>query len=72
MDGNQVAHAGRAAFGGQLKDKAKAKATARRREGERDGPVLGGADYVELMLGGRRKAAAEAAKLPQDPDPDSP
>ena len=24
MDGNQVAHAGRAAFGGQLKDKAKA------------------------------------------------
>ncbi|KAM5538597.1 hypothetical protein V8D89_007626 [Ganoderma adspersum] len=52
-----------------LKDKA--KGSTRRREGDRDGPVLGGADYVELMLGGRRKAAAEAAKLPQDPDPDS-
>ena len=52
-----------------LKDKAKVSASARRREGgERDGPVLGGADYVELMFGGRRKAAAEAAKLPQDPD----
>ncbi|PIL22959.1 hypothetical protein GSI_15656 [Ganoderma sinense ZZ0214-1] len=49
-----------------LKDKAKASASARRRDG--DGPVLGGADYVELMLGGRRRAAAEAAKLPQDPD----
>ena len=46
--------------------KAKAKASKGKREG--DGPVLGGADYVELMLGGRRKAAAEAAKLPQDAD----
>ena len=48
-----------------LKDKA--KASARRRDDD-SGPVLGGADYVELMLGGRRKAAAEAAKLPKDPD----
>ncbi len=52
-----------------LKDKARASG-ARRREGD-DGPVLGGADYVELMLGSRRKAAAEAAKLPMDPDSDS-
>ncbi|EJF56650.1 hypothetical protein DICSQDRAFT_174693 [Dichomitus squalens LYAD-421 SS1] len=46
--------------------KEKAKAHKSKREG--DIPVLGGADYVELMLGGRRKAAAEAAKLPKDPD----
>ena len=46
--------------------KEKAKASKHKREG--DGPVLGGADYVELMLGSRRKAAAEAAKLPKDPD----
>ncbi|KAF8551703.1 hypothetical protein OG21DRAFT_1370268, partial [Imleria badia] len=26
--------------------------------------VLGGADYVTLLLGGRRKAADEATKLP--------
>ena len=42
----------------------KAKASKRRKDAE--GPVLGGADYVELMLGGRKKAMAEAAKLPRD------
>lgn len=31
-----------------------------------EGPVLGGADYVTLMLGGRRKAEEEAKKLPHD------
>ena len=31
-----------------------------------DGRVLGGADYVELMMGGRRKAKEEAMKLPRD------
>ncbi|KAI0771109.1 hypothetical protein BD413DRAFT_476290 [Trametes elegans] len=45
----------------------KAKAGKHKRAG--DGPVLGGADYVGLMLGGRRKAREEAAKLPQDPEP---
>ncbi|KAI8978870.1 hypothetical protein BD414DRAFT_421486 [Trametes punicea] len=44
----------------------KAKASKHKREG--DGPVLGGADYVELMLGSRRKAKEEAAKLPKDPE----
>ncbi|KAI0755366.1 hypothetical protein C8Q80DRAFT_1266833 [Daedaleopsis nitida] len=47
--------------------KEKAKASKHRRDG--DGPVLGGADYVELMLGSRRKAAVEATKLPKDPEP---
>jgi hypothetical protein len=28
--------------------------------------VLGGADYVTLLLGGRRKADREAEKLPRD------
>nr|GAT48351.1 predicted protein [Mycena chlorophos] len=30
------------------------------------GHVLGGADYVDLMMGSRRRACEEAAKLPQD------
>lgn len=34
--------------------------------GKSEGPVLGGADYVTLMLGGRRKAEEEAKKLPRD------
>ena len=53
--------------------KAKAKAVAAqgsRGDGD-NGHVLGGADYVELMLGGRRKAAAEAVKLPRDPEQDA-
>ncbi|KAF9452905.1 hypothetical protein P691DRAFT_659783 [Macrolepiota fuliginosa MF-IS2] len=36
--------------------------------GKHEGPVLGDADYVTLMMGGRRKARVEAAKLPQDDD----
>ncbi|OCH88466.1 hypothetical protein OBBRIDRAFT_734419 [Obba rivulosa] len=44
----------------------KAKAGKARRDAE--GPVLGGADYVALMLGSRRKAMEEAAKLPKDAD----
>jgi len=31
-----------------------------------EGGVLGGADYVSIMMGGRRKARQEAAKLPND------
>ncbi|KAF7422685.1 hypothetical protein PC9H_010841 [Pleurotus ostreatus] len=30
--------------------------------------VLGGADYVTLLMGGRRKAMEEAQKLPQSED----
>jgi hypothetical protein len=30
------------------------------------GGLLGGADYVALMMGGRRKAREEAKKLPKD------
>ncbi|THH19075.1 hypothetical protein EW146_g2020 [Bondarzewia mesenterica] len=43
-----------------LKDK-----TGKRKPGL-EGNVLGGADYVDLMMGGRQKARREAAKLPQD------
>ncbi|KAI0915698.1 hypothetical protein AcV5_003548 [Taiwanofungus camphoratus] len=43
----------------------KAKA-GKRRNNDAGGPLLGGADYVDLMLGGRRKANGEAAKLPRD------
>ncbi|KAJ7600935.1 hypothetical protein C8J56DRAFT_21958 [Mycena floridula] len=31
-----------------------------------DGPVLGGADYVSLMMGSRKRAREEALKLPVD------
>ncbi|CAE6432618.1 unnamed protein product [Rhizoctonia solani] len=34
----------------------------------RDGRVLGGADYVTLMMGGRAKAREEALKLPVEDD----
>ncbi|KAH9939821.1 hypothetical protein B0H21DRAFT_698208 [Amylocystis lapponica] len=44
----------------------KAKAGQRRKD-DTEGPILGGADYVELMLGSRRRAMEEAVKLPQDP-----
>lgn len=36
------------------------------KRGKIEGPILGGADYVTLMLGGRRKAEEEAKKLPRD------
>ncbi|TFK40769.1 hypothetical protein BDQ12DRAFT_721386 [Crucibulum laeve] len=48
---------------------AKKKATLKGKastKGKGDGPVLGGADYVSLMMGGRKKAREEAAKLPKD------
>ncbi|KZT27369.1 hypothetical protein NEOLEDRAFT_1176793 [Neolentinus lepideus HHB14362 ss-1] len=47
------------------------KANLKGKTGKRnnnEGHVLGGADYVDLMMGGRRRARAEAAKLPQDED----
>ncbi|KAI0061625.1 hypothetical protein BV25DRAFT_1991984 [Artomyces pyxidatus] len=43
-----------------LKDK-----TAKRKPGAA-GPVLGGADYVDIMMGGRRKAREAAEKLPRE------
>ena len=42
----------------------KAKAAATKRSGE--GPVLGGADYVSLMMGSRKRAKEEAKKLPKE------
>ena len=42
----------------------KAKAAATKRSGE--GHVLGGADYVSLMMGSRKQAREEAKKLPKD------
>ncbi|KAF8843315.1 hypothetical protein BDN67DRAFT_946102, partial [Paxillus ammoniavirescens] len=46
-----------------LKSKVKARPTTKSVDGEH---VLGGADYVTLLLGGRRKAAEEALKLPKE------
>jgi len=43
------------------KDKLKTKTAGKGEDG-----VLGGADYVSLMMGGRRKAREEARKLPND------
>lgn len=43
-----------------LKSKAKARSGTEGTQGD----ILGGADYVTLLLGGRRKAAEEATKLP--------
>jgi hypothetical protein len=43
-----------------LKSKSK---SSRKATGEH---VLGGADYVTLLMGGRKKAAEEALKLPKD------
>ncbi|KAG1792946.1 uncharacterized protein HD556DRAFT_1444025 [Suillus plorans] len=45
------------------KSKSKSKPSSSKVTGER---VLGGADYVTLLMGGRKKAAEEALKLPKD------
>ncbi|KAI0081616.1 hypothetical protein K474DRAFT_1587395 [Panus rudis PR-1116 ss-1] len=52
----------------EQKKRAGLKAKAHRRKDGSEGHVLGGADYVELLMGSRRKAREEAAKLPKDPD----
>ena len=49
-----------------LKEKA-AAATGKRKPGT-EGRVLGGADYVDVMMGGRRKAKSEVLRLPMDED----
>ncbi|KAJ7643951.1 hypothetical protein FB45DRAFT_896503 [Roridomyces roridus] len=46
--------------------KAGLKQKATPKGSESQGHVLGGADYVSLMMGGRKRAKAEAAKLPQE------
>lgn len=46
-----------------LRAKAKNMSSA---SGQKEGGVLGDADYVSLLMGGRRKAKGEAEKLPQD------
>ncbi|KAG8750237.1 hypothetical protein FRC11_010611 [Ceratobasidium sp. 423] len=48
-------------------DKAKKFKTKTSANGQ-GGHVLGGADYVTLMMGGRAKAREEALKLPVDDD----
>ncbi|KIK01878.1 hypothetical protein K443DRAFT_97802 [Laccaria amethystina LaAM-08-1] len=48
------------------KKRATLKEKGKRPSQRQDGPVLGGADYVSLMMGGRRKASEEARKLPQN------
>ena len=44
----------------------KAKAAAYKRKPGAEGPVLGGADYVGAMFGGRKRAREEAEKMPLD------
>ncbi|VDC02378.1 unnamed protein product [Peniophora sp. CBMAI 1063] len=44
----------------------KAKAAAYKRKPGAEGPVLGGADYVSAMFGGRRRVREEAEKMPLD------
>jgi hypothetical protein len=39
--------------------------------GATGGHVLGGADYVDLMMGSRRREREEAMKLPRDTDTES-
>ncbi|KAH9065369.1 hypothetical protein EDB87DRAFT_1679853 [Lactarius vividus] len=53
---------------------AKKKASTRKGKAKRprpsgaggSGPVLGGADYVDIMFGSRRREREEAQKLPRD------
>jgi hypothetical protein len=52
----------------EAKKKASAKKKAATPRKNAEGPVLGGADYVTIAMGGRRKAHAEAKKLPVDDD----
>ena len=51
----------------EQKKRAGLKSKAYTRKPGSEGHVLGGADYVDLLMGGRRKARQEAAKLPQNP-----
>jgi hypothetical protein len=50
----------------RAKSKTKAAAVLPSSSGSAGEHVLGGADYVELMMGSRKRAREEAAKLPVD------
>ncbi|KAF7314555.1 hypothetical protein MKEN_00928800 [Mycena kentingensis (nom. inval.)] len=47
--------------------KKKASHKQKRKNTGTSGPILGGADYLTIMSGSRRRAREEAAKLPPDP-----
>ncbi|KAK2465730.1 hypothetical protein APHAL10511_002274 [Amanita phalloides] len=51
-----------------LKAKAAKSKSSFTSAGQKGGHILGGADYVSLLLAGRRKAKEEAEKLPRDGD----
>jgi hypothetical protein len=40
--------------------------------GATGGHVLGGADYVDIVMGSRRREREEAMKLPRDTESESP
>jgi hypothetical protein len=50
------------------KKAARKNKAASAKSGKGNGPILGGADYVTLMMGGRRKAKEEAVKLYHNED----
>ena len=52
----------------EQKKKSNLKSKAQRRKSGSEGYVLEGADYVELLMGSRKKAREEAAKLPKQPE----
>jgi len=66
--GQQAAHTDKTTAATTAKKKAglKGKAQSAKRKQGVEGHVLGDADYVDLMMGGRRKARKEASKLPED------
>lgn len=51
----------------QVANAKKKRAKAAPPRTDKSGPVLGGADYVSVMMGGRRKAKEEIAKLSKAP-----
>ncbi|KAI5119202.1 hypothetical protein M0805_004457 [Coniferiporia weirii] len=65
VPGPSTASKVQAAAGAKRKAGLKDKAAAKRGAGD-GGHVLGGADYVDLMMGSRRRAQEEARKLPAE------
>ncbi|KAK0449237.1 hypothetical protein EV421DRAFT_1780735 [Armillaria borealis] len=60
---------GSSANNAQQVQHAKKRASLKSKAGNKGGSneaLLGGADYVSLMMGGRKKARQEAQKLPKD------
>ena len=54
---------------GTLKGRGRAKRARSGIAGSGSGPVLGGADYVNIVMGSRRREREEAMKLPRDSSP---